>query len=91
MVGRLLDSMTLGRKAQRLVTLIILIVLTACSSREVVVEGSFPTPLVDPVPVSVGILFTKEFKEHKEHVNHVEEKGASEHEEHQQPQKGSWS
>ena len=65
MVGRLLDSMTLDRKAQRLLTLITLLVLTACSSREVIVEGSFPTPLVDPVPVSVGVLFTQEFKQHE--------------------------
>ena len=65
MVGRLLDSMTLGRKAQRLLTLIILLVLAACTSREVIVEGTFPTPLVDPAPVSVGVLFTQEFKEHE--------------------------
>ena len=65
MVGRLLDSMTLGRKAQRLLTLIILLALAACTSREVIVEGTFPTPLVDPVPVSVGVLFTQEFKEHE--------------------------
>jgi hypothetical protein len=65
MVGRLLDSMTLGRKAQRLLTLITLIALAACSTREVVVEGTFPTPLVDPLPISVGVLFTQEFKEHE--------------------------
>ena len=57
--------MTLGRKAQRLLTLIILLALAACTSREVIVEGTFPTPLVDPVPVSVGVLFTQEFKEHE--------------------------
>ena len=65
MVERLLDSMTLGRKAQRLLMLIILLVLAACTSREVIVKGTFPTPLVDPVPVSVGVLFTQEFKEHE--------------------------
>ena len=65
MVGRLLDSMTLGRNAQLLPTLITLLVLAACTSKEVIVEGSFPTPLVDPVPVSVGVLFTQEFKEHE--------------------------
>ena len=65
MVGRLLDSMTLGRKARRLLTLITFLVLTACTSKEVIVEGSFPTPLVDPVPASVGVLFTQEFKEHE--------------------------
>ncbi|MED5539329.1 MAG: hypothetical protein VX819_02195, partial [Pseudomonadota bacterium] len=57
--------MTLGRKARRLLTLITLLVLAACTSREVIVKGSFPTPLVDPVPVSVGVLFTQEFKEHE--------------------------
>ena len=65
MVGRLLDSMTLGRKAQRLLMLFFLLVLAACTSREVIVEGTFPTPLVDPVPVSVGVLLTQEFKEHE--------------------------
>ena len=65
MVARLLDSMTLGRKAQRLLTLITLLLLAACNSREVIVEGTFPTPLVDPVPVSVGVLFTQEFKAHE--------------------------
>ena len=65
MVGRLLDSMTLGRKAQRLPTLIILLILAACTSREVIGDGTCPTPLVDPVPVAVGVLFTQEFKEHE--------------------------
>lgn len=65
MVGHLLDSTILARNAQRLLTLITLLALLACTSREVVVEGSFPTPLVDPVPVSVGVLFTEEFKKHQ--------------------------
>ena len=65
MVEHLLDSMTLARKAQRLLTLITFLVLAACTSRELTVEGTFPTPLVDPVPVSVGVLFTQEFREHE--------------------------
>ena len=65
MVEHLLDSTTLARSAQRLLTLITFLVLAACTSREVIVEGTFPTPLVDPVPVSVGVLFTQEFKEHE--------------------------
>ena len=65
MVEHLLDSMTLARKAQRLLTLMTLLVLAACTSREVIVEGTFPTPLVDPVPASAGVLFTQEFKEHE--------------------------
>lgn len=65
MVDHLLDSTTLGRSARSALALIYLLALTACSTREVVVEGSFPTPVVDPVPVSVGVLFTKEFREHE--------------------------
>jgi hypothetical protein len=65
MVERLLGSMTLGLSAKRLAALFILLFVVACTSREVVVEGAFPTPLIDPMPVSVGILFTQEFREHE--------------------------
>ena len=65
MVERLLGSMTLGLSAKRLAALFILLFVVACTSREVVVEGAFPTPLIDPVPVSVGILFTQEFRAHE--------------------------
>ena len=65
MVARLLDSTTLGRRAKSAIALSCLLALAACSSREVVVEGTFPAPVVDPVPVSVGVLFTKEFREHE--------------------------
>ena len=65
MVERLLGSMTLGLSAKRLAALFILLFVVACTSREVIVEGAFPTPLIDPVPVSVGILFTQEFREHE--------------------------
>ena len=61
----MLGSMTLGLSAKRLAALFILLFVVACTSREVVVEGAFPTPLIDPVPVSVGILFTQEFREHE--------------------------
>ena len=65
MVERLLGSMTLGLSAKRLAALFILLFVVACTSREVVVEGAFPAPLIAPVPVSVGILFTQEFREHE--------------------------
>ena len=65
MVERLLGSMTLGLSAKRLAALFIMPFVVACTRREVVVEGAFPTPLIDPVPVSVGILFTQEFREHE--------------------------
>jgi hypothetical protein len=49
----------------RLSTIVMLALLCACSTKEVIVEGTFPTPLVDPVPVTVGILFTDEFRSHE--------------------------
>ena len=65
MVERLLDSMISGPSAKRFYTLFVFAFIAACSSREVVVDGNFPTPLVDPIPVSVGVLFTPEFREHR--------------------------
>ena len=63
MAERLWDSMTLGPNSKRLAALLMLSVLGACSSREVIVEGRFPTPVVDPVPVSVGVFFPTAFRE----------------------------
>ena len=65
MVERLLDSTTLGPRATRAFALTFFLMLAACSAREVVVEGSFPTPVVDPLPVSVGVYFTPEFRAHE--------------------------
>ena len=65
MVERLLDSMILGPSAKRFYTLFALAFITACGSREVIVDGNFPTPLVDPIPVSIGVVFTPEFRKHQ--------------------------
>ena len=64
-MGHLLLLTTIDHRIFRFVALYLIWLLSACSAREVVVEGSFPTPVVDPVPVSVGVLFTKEFREHE--------------------------
>lgn len=60
-----MDSMTIGHRAKSALALTCLLALAACSAREVVVDGRFPSPVIDPVPVSVGVLFTKEFREHE--------------------------
>ncbi|MDA8797054.1 hypothetical protein N9N10_01150, partial [Luminiphilus sp.] len=57
--------MILGPSAKRFYTLFALAFITACGSREVIVDGNFPTPLVDPIPVSIGVVFTPEFREHQ--------------------------
>lgn len=39
--------------------------LSACGAREVVVRGNFPEPLMDPIPITVGVVFPDAFKQHE--------------------------
>lgn len=48
-----------------LVVLLIPLVLTACGSKQVVVEGSFPTPLLEPLPLSIGVVYPPAFANHE--------------------------
>ena len=36
-----------------------------CASKQVVVEGNFPTPLMDPLPITVGVIYPQAFAEHE--------------------------
>ena len=38
---------------------------TGCASRQVVVEGKFPTPLLDPLPITLGVIYPQAFAEHE--------------------------
>ena len=38
---------------------------TGCASRQVVVEGNFPTPLLDPLPITLGVIYPQAFAEHE--------------------------
>lgn len=39
--------------------------IAACSTKEVVVTGSFPPPLLEPLPVTLGIWYEDEFSAHE--------------------------
>ena len=41
------------------------LLLIGCASKQVVVEGKFPTPLMDPMPITVGVIYPKAFAEHE--------------------------
>ncbi|MDB3923893.1 hypothetical protein N9359_07320, partial [Luminiphilus sp.] len=43
----------------------ILLLLSACGAREVVVQGNFPKPLMDPLPLTLGVIYTDEFAQHE--------------------------
>lgn len=40
------------------------LLLAACGSPQVIVEGKFPAPLLEPAPVDMGIWYTEEFRNH---------------------------
>ena len=36
-----------------------------CSTKQVVVEGNFPKPLLDPLPITLGVIYPSAFAEHE--------------------------
>ena len=36
-----------------------------CASKQVVVEGTFPAPLLDPLPVTIGVIYPSAFAQHE--------------------------
>jgi hypothetical protein len=42
-----------------------LALLCACGPRQVIVEGNFPTPLMSPLPLTMGVWYDEEFSNHE--------------------------
>jgi len=55
-------SSLLGRL---LLTALVSALLAACTVKEVVVKGEFPTPLLDKQPVTLGVYYKPEFRNHE--------------------------
>ena len=36
-----------------------------CTSKQVIVEGNFPAPLLDPLPITLGVIYPSAFAEHE--------------------------
>ena len=36
-----------------------------CATKQVVVEGNFPSPLLDPLPITLGVIYPSAFAEHE--------------------------
>ena len=45
--------------------LIALVLLSACSAKQVVVKGNFPSPLMTKLPVTLGVWYVDEFANHE--------------------------
>ncbi|WP_461424927.1 hypothetical protein [Gymnodinialimonas sp.] len=53
--------------ALRLSVLLLGIALAACGPAHVQVEGEFPTPLIEPLPLKLGLWYADEFRNHEFH------------------------
>ena len=64
-----LASTTFDREPSIFGRWLILLCLTllgaGCASKQVVVEGTFPAPLLDPLPVTIGLIYPSAFAEHE--------------------------
>jgi hypothetical protein len=39
--------------------------MAGCSSKQVIVEGNFPEPLLDPLPITMGVIYPPAFAQHE--------------------------
>jgi len=64
-----LASTISDRKPRLLARALILLCLTllgaGCTSKQVIVEGNFPSPLLDPLPITMGVIYPSAFAEHE--------------------------
>jgi hypothetical protein len=66
----LLDSMIFSGRAVRstlspALGLALLLLLSACGHKEVVVHGEFPEPVMNKVPLTLGIWYDEDFRNHE--------------------------
>ena len=53
-----------GRRLH-LLAVALLILLTGCGPAEVVVKGNFPTPLMQKMPITLGVWYSDDFAKHE--------------------------
>ena len=50
---------------RRVALLCLTLFLAGCSSKQVIVEGNFPQPLLDPLPITMGVIYPPAFAQHE--------------------------
>ncbi len=50
---------------QRTLWLTVLVLLSACGVKQVVVEGQFPSPLMSKLPLTLGVWYVEDFANHE--------------------------
>lgn len=59
--------MTSGAKStiQLFGTAYMVLLLAACGGKQVIVQGNFPEPLLEPLPLSIGVVYSDDFANHE--------------------------
>ncbi|MEE4277220.1 MAG: hypothetical protein V2I82_01990 [Halieaceae bacterium] len=55
----------LWARARSAVLALYVVLLSACATKEVTVSGMFPPPLVEPLPITIGVWYEPEFANHE--------------------------
>ena len=53
------------RRLLTLLSVLLIAVLSGCGAKQVVVQGNFPAPLIEPLPMTLGVVYTEEFANHE--------------------------
>jgi hypothetical protein len=53
------------RRGLRALLVLAVLLFAGCSTKEVVITGNFPDPLMSPLPVTLGVWYAPEFESHE--------------------------
>ena len=65
MSGLTISVPDLRQPVRLLVAFALLCLFAGCGTRQVVVEGNFPEPIMSPLPLNMGIWYDEEFSNHE--------------------------
>lgn len=58
-------SMTFVERALRPLLILSLLLIASCGPNQVEVNGNFPSPLMDPLPLNIGVYYDEAFANHE--------------------------
>ena len=64
-MSRSMISAPESRTPRLAAAMLLLALLTACGPAKVVVEGNFPDPLMEPLPLTMGVWYGEDFAQHE--------------------------
>ena len=65
MSGSMISANRSSRFGLLALSLLAGMLLVGCGPNQVIVEGNFPKPLMDPLPIVLGVYYPEEFQTHE--------------------------